>query len=127
MRPEAERWFLQAKEELEVAKVDFQAEKWFASAFWCQQSIEKSLKALFIVKKKESAGTTHSLTFLGRELEVPKEFNTFLKELNQEYYISRYPDATDDIPYKAYNSNQIEEYIEKSEKLILWVEQQLKK
>ena len=52
MRPEVERWFLQSKEELSAAKISFNAGKWFAVAFWCQQAAEKALKALFILKKK---------------------------------------------------------------------------
>lgn len=127
MRPEIERWFLQAVEELDTAKVCFNGRKWFASAFWCQQAAEKALKALYLFKKKESPGTTHSLTFLGRELGVPTEFWNLLRELTKEYYISRYPDATEDVPYKIYTENDAKQYLTLSERLIKWVEQQLKK
>ena len=97
MRPETQRWFLQAKEELEAAKVCFNGQKWFATAFWLQQSTEKALKALFLTIKKESAGTTHSLTFLGREVGVPKEFEIFLRDLTKEYYLSRYKKLNKDL------------------------------
>lgn len=127
MRPEIERWFLQAVEELDTAKVCFNGRKWFAAAFWCQQAAEKALKALYLFKKKESPGTTHSLTFLGRELGVPTEFWNLLRELTKEYYISRYPDATEDVPYKIYTENDAKQYLTLSERLIKWVEQQLKK
>src|SRR3989344_3411614 len=59
--------------------------KWFAVAFWCQQAAEKALKAAFIEKKKESPGTTHSLTFLGRELNIPTELWNSLRDLTKEY------------------------------------------
>lgn len=127
MRPEAERWFLQSKEELETAKISFNNEKWFAAAFWCQQSVEKALKALFLVKKKESPGTTHSLTYLGRELAVPSEYQNLLKDLTTEYYLSRYPDATEDIPYKNYTKEEVQKYLSLAEKMVKWAEQQLKK
>ncbi len=127
MRPEVERWFLQSKEELETAKISFDNKKWFAAAFWCQQSVEKALKALFLVKKKESPGTTHSLTYLGRELAVPSEFQSLLRDLTTEYYLSRYPDATEDVPYKNYSTENVQQYLSLSEKLLKWVELQLKK
>ena len=127
MRPEAERWFLQSEEELETAKVSFKGGKWFAVSFWCQQAAEKSLKALFIVKKKESPGTTHSLTFLGRELNVPREYSNLLRDLTKEYYLSRYPDASEDVPFKAYVKEDAENYLRQCEKLLQWVKSQLKK
>jgi HEPN domain-containing protein len=127
MREEIERWFLQAKEELDTAKISFDSAKWFAAAFWCQQSVEKALKALFLLRKKESAVTTHSLIFLGKEVGVPAEFYEFLRDLTKEYYFSRYPDAGEEVPFKSYNENEVENYLKQSEKLIRWAEQQLKK
>jgi len=126
MRPEVERWFLQSKEELSAAKISFNAGKWFAVAFWCQQAAEKALKALFILKKKESPGTTHSLTYLGRELKIPKDYWGLLRELTKEYYLSRYPDASEDVPYKIYIKEDAENYLKICEKLIKWVESKLK-
>lgn len=127
MRPEVERWFLQSEEEFETAKVCFNGEKWFAVAFWCQQSAEKALKAYYIIKKKESAGTTHSLTFLGRELEVPSEFHNLLRDLTKEYYLSRYPDASEDVPYLIYTKEDAKIYLNLCEKLLKWVKLQLNK
>lgn len=125
MRPEIERWLLQGKEELDTAKASMNAGKWFASAFWSQQAAEKALKALYIFKKKESPGPTHSLTFLGRELDIPKEFYGLLRELTKEYYISRYPDASDDVPYKMYTHDDANSYIKNCESLIKWVESKI--
>lgn len=127
MREEIKRWFLQSKEELETAKISFEAKKWFAVAFWCQQAVEKSLKALYMFQKKESPGTTHSLTFLSRMLKIPQEYASFLAELTKEYYFSRYPDASEDIPYLIYNKEEVEKYLKSTESLLKWVESQLQK
>src|SRR3989338_3573494 len=126
MRPEIERWLLQGKEEADTAKVCIEGKKWFAAAFWSQQAVEKVLKALYIFKKKEASGTTHSLTYLGRELDVPKEYSSLLRDLTKEYYMSRYPDASEDVPYKIYNKEDAEHYFSICMKLIKWVESQLK-
>ena len=127
MRKEIERWFLQSKEEFDAARISFQAKKWFAVAFWCQQAVEKSLKALFMFQKKESPGTTHSLTFLGRECNTPVKYSSFLRNLTKEYYMSRYPDASEDVPSDLYNEQDAKEYMVKSEEFLSWVESQLKK
>lgn len=127
MRTEISRWFEQSKEELSTAQVCFDGGKWFATAFWCQQSAEKALKALYMLKKKESAGTTHSLTFLGRELGIPHDYWPLLRELTKEYYMSRYPDASQDTPYLTYTKADAEHYLNICAKLIKWAESQLQK
>lgn len=127
MRPEIERWLLQAKEELDTADISFQARKWFAVAFWSQQAVEKALKALYLFKKKESPGTTHSLTYLGRELKVPSQYWNFLRDLTKEYYLSRYPDASEDVPYKSYTQEDAQKYLNECRELIKWVGSQLPK
>jgi HEPN domain-containing protein len=127
MRSEINRWFLQSKEEFETAKASYQAKKWFAVAFWCQQAVEKALKAMYMVKKKKSPGTTHSLTFLGRELNLPQKYQNFLRELTKEYYMSRYPDASEDVPFKLYSEQEVEKYLKECEELISWLESAIKK
>lgn len=127
MRAEIERWVLQGKEEFDTAKISFDAKKWFAAAFWCHQAAEKILKALYIYKKKDSPGKTHSLIHLGRELNVPNEYWILLRDLTKEYYMSRYPDASEDVPYMAYTEEDAKNYIKICERLIKWAELQLKK
>ena len=56
-----------------------------------------------------------------------KKFSTILRTLTQEYYLSRYPDASEDVPYKIYHKDEVERYLIFSEEVIIWVEQQLKK
>ncbi len=127
MRKESRHWLLQGKEELDTAKASYEMKKWFAVAFWCQQAVEKVLKATFIEQKKESPGTTHSLTFLGRECGIPQELWNSLRDLTKEYYLSRYPDASEDLPYKMYTKKDAERYIQDSEVIIKWAESQMKK
>lgn len=118
---------MQSEEELSAAEISFNGKKWFATAFWCQQSIEKALKALFMYKKKESPGTTHSLTFLSREVGIPKEYFSLMRELTKEYYLSRYPDASEDVPYLIYTEDEVAKYLELCKGFMKWVKLQLKK
>ena len=41
MREEINNWLKQARKDLEVAEKNFQIKEYYASAFWCQQAVEK--------------------------------------------------------------------------------------
>ena len=125
MRDEILRWIDQADEELSVAKISFDNKKYFAAAFWCQQSLEKFLKALYMFKNKKSPGTTHSLTYLGRETGVSAKYNVFLRNLSSEYFFSRYPDAIEDVPYKTYSEDEINDYLKNTKEIIKWIKSEM--
>jgi len=61
MRKEAKRLVEQAGYELKVAGDNLPLGNYATVAFNCQQAVEKLLKAVFIIKKKEEAPKTHSL------------------------------------------------------------------
>lgn len=85
MREEVKNLLEQARKDLEVAEKNFKINEYYISAFLCQQSIEKALKAFFILKKGKSAGQTHSLIYLAKETGVPREFYSFLGSLTPEF------------------------------------------
>ena len=125
MRKEAELWFLQAEEELDTASISFEAKKWFAVAFWCEQSAEKALKAVYIEKKKLMPQKIHSLTELGKQVSIPSELATMLIHLKKEYMMSRYPDISGDAPYKLYDQKDAERNLDYARKIIKWVRSKL--
>ena len=127
MRRESQLWFEQARKDLEVAKQNLENEAYYLVAFLCQQVVEKSLKAFFIERNKESPGTTHSLIHLASKCGVPEEFFDFLKELAPEFVATRYPDIADESPFKLYSKKKVEGYIEHTEELFTWIEDQMKK
>lgn len=127
MRPETRLWLEQGEKDLEVAKRNHANKDYYVSVFFCQQAVEKSLKALFIEKKKLSAGTTHSLVYLGKEVEVPRKHFSLLQDLAPEFVATRYPDIADEAPYLLYNKQKSENYLERSSELLKWIHQQIKK
>jgi len=50
MKPETKTWLKRAERDLKTAGNSFKSKDYYASSFWCQQSIEKGLKALLIEK-----------------------------------------------------------------------------
>lgn len=127
MRTEIKNWWEQALEDLDTAKVTFENKKYYASVFFCQQAVEKALKALYILRIKESPGTTHSLVFLANRLEIPQEFYSLLKKLTPEFVTTRYPDVVGEVPYRLYDQNIASEFLQESKKMIKWIESQINK
>ncbi len=73
MRKEVGEWWKQALKDFESAEKNLGICEYHITTFLCQQSVEKSLKALYIHKLKDSPGKTHSILYLGREIGIPKE------------------------------------------------------
>jgi len=93
MRKEVKEWWKQALKDLDSAEKNLNIGEFYLTAFLCQQSVEKSLKALYIHKLKESPGATHSLIFLGKEVGIPEGYYSTLRRLSPDFVITRYPDA----------------------------------
>mgnify|MGYP001576392056 CR=1 FL=1 len=125
MREEIRNNWEQSKADLRTAENSLKSGDYYASVFWCQQSIEKALKAYILLYKKESI-FIHSLIKLGRIAEIPKKFYGILKNISPEYYITRYADASGDIPYKLYNKEESMEILNDTKEIIKWINTQIK-
>lgn len=127
MRKEVEEWWKQALKDLESAEKNLRIEEYYLTAFLCQQSVEKALKALYIHKLKESPGATHSLITLGRRVNIPDEYYNVLRRLSPDFVITRYPNAAHAVPYELYDEEIAEERLEISKKVIEWLRKELER
>ena len=127
MRKEIKNLWEQAEKDLEVAGKNFKLKEYYVTAFFCQQSIEKSLKALFRIKKLMDSGKTHSLIYLAEETKIPKKFYSFLRNLTPEFIMTRYPDISEEVPFKLYDKKTTGSYLIKSKELIRWIKNQINK
>ncbi len=125
MRKEVEQWWKQAKRDLLTAQNCNNSGDYYACAFFCQQSVEKALKALFIEKKRASPGTTHSLIYYATELDVPSQFFSFLRRLTPVFVTACCPDAAYGVPYELYDEAIADEILEKSRDVIQWIASQV--
>jgi HEPN domain-containing protein len=129
MRPEIVSWFKQAREDLSTAEVNFVGKKYYAAVFFCQQAMEKGMKAIVLARSKNpmnEAMTSHSLIFIGKEAKIPAEFHTFLRQLSPHYVVSRYPEAGREIPSELYDENIAGDFLKKSKEVMTWIEKQFK-
>jgi HEPN domain-containing protein len=125
MREEILRWWKQAERDLKSAKSALKSADYYVSVFLCQQAAEKALKALVMKEKNEENITSHSLIFLAKTAKLPKTYHTFLRELTPQYVLTRYPDASSELPYELYDKHIATEYLEKTEDILGWIQNRL--
>ncbi|MEK6937675.1 MAG: HEPN domain-containing protein [Nanoarchaeota archaeon] len=125
MREEIEHWWKQAENDLQKAEVLFKSENYDGVAFYSQQATEKALKAVILYLTKEKV-VGHSLFYLGKQAKVPDEFLSELKKLSPQYFLSRYPDASEEIPYELYDHKIAQSFLEIAKKVLEWTKKQLK-
>jgi len=106
MRREVRLWIEAAHEDLVDASDAIQRGRWFRTAFFSQQAVEKALKAMFFVVRREEPPHICTVTELYRLLKevgftLPQELEEQLYILNKYYTITRYPDAANGLPSEA--------------------------
>lgn len=127
MREEIKNWWRQAQRDLKTSENSFKSKDYYASAFWCQQSLEKGIKAYIMFSKRVNNLNFHSLIKLARIAKLPSEFHSFLRTMSPEYYISRYPDASEEIPFELYTKEDIKDMLKKSKDVMKWLKMKIEK
>ncbi len=124
MRAEIENWLKQAESDYSKAKVLLDNNYFDGVAFYSHQATEKALKALFLAKLKESE-RSHSLVYLSKKLNVPKNMLSGIRDLNPEYVIFRYPDIASGVPAENYDEEIVQRHINTANEVIQWVKEQM--
>lgn len=130
MKEITKKWLKYAKGDLEGAEILLKSARsdysFQLSVFHCHQAIEKILKT-FIMEKGKEVKKIHDLITLLKDsgLDLPKEFQKYLEELNPHYQPTRYPD----IPYKGpilrYNKEIARHHFNKTKEIFSWLEKKL--
>jgi HEPN domain-containing protein len=116
------RWVDQAEADLKTARDCLEDGNYYASAFFAQQSAEKSLKG-FLYSKGFRAIITHSVVdLLFEAAKFEKTFEKlvdFGKELDKHYIGSRYPNFyPSGAPYRYYTRGDAERCISYAELIL---------
>ncbi len=91
MREETTEWLASAAEDLDAAKVLYDAAHYHAMALHAQQSVEKALKGLLVERTGELPARTHDLRRIGTEVGIPADMLVRLVEMYAYYLAGRYP------------------------------------
>jgi HEPN domain-containing protein len=122
---EADRWWRQARSDLEFLPVALQAGKYDTCCFLAQQTAEKALKA-YLFHQGEELIFTHSIFKLcDMAAQYAIEFAALkerIKLLDFYYVEARYPNALEDvIPAEFYSERDAEQAIEMVEATVTLV------
>ncbi len=95
MKEETKQWVEQAEIDLTTAKHSLSSKDYYAASFWCQQAVEKALKALCI-EKTNSFPKIHDLVRLGKLAGINEALLKNCERLAFVYIDTRYPTFTQD-------------------------------
>lgn len=98
---------------MEDALEAFNRGRWFRVAFFSQQAVEKALKALFFIVRREEPPKVHSVTELYSMLRengfrLREDLESSLYVLNKYYTVTRYPDAANGLPSESVDKYEAE-------------------
>ena len=120
MKRETRLWLKYAKEDFENMQIMWNAYRYNSTAFFCQQVLEKIMKAVIIEFANRRPPKIHDLLRLKKEgsLILPKKWEKILKLLTRHYYLVRYPDMV-----KAYTSSRkkMEPVIAETKEIYQWI------
>jgi HEPN domain-containing protein len=120
MREEVKSWWNLALDDLDKADILYRNKKYDGAAFYCQQSVEKALKAL-LLKKVKKIRKIHDLVALGIDAELPENLLNAVKELTMAYIYSRYPDVKQEMNLKEKTTH----LLKISKEVLEWVKEKL--
>ncbi|MEW5760132.1 MAG: HEPN domain-containing protein [Candidatus Thermoplasmatota archaeon] len=120
MREEVEKWLEKAKRDLFASEINLNERLYEVSAFLSHQTVEKGLKALYILKFKK-LWKTHDLKQLADRVNVPNKIIKICDALNPHYVETRYPIDVD------YNREMAEVALNNAKEVIKWVEKKIKR
>jgi len=122
MRREAELWIRSAEDDVFDAKLSHSHKRYFRTAFFAQQAVEKVLRAMFFVLKREEPPKLHTVTELYKlltpEFKLPAELEEQLYILNKYYTVSRYPDAANGLPSESVDRIEAERALKIAEEVL---------
>jgi HEPN domain-containing protein len=125
LRPEATLWLRLSDTDLRTAGRLLDIGIHYASVFFAQQSAEKALKALWIVKKAELAPRTHNLVMLARELGGDESLVEAAAELTPEYVLTRYVTPEVALPDELYSEQSARLHLAAAQAIRDWVASQV--
>jgi len=116
-------WLKQSTKDFEVAKKNYLNKDYYVVAFFCQQAVEKALKALSI-KKNKTILKIHDLVKLAREVQASLEIIEKCSKITPVYFEVRYPES-DELPADKVNKREADELLLLSEEVIQWVKKNI--
>ncbi len=132
VRREVDLWLKAAYEDLVDAEDALDRKRWFRAAFFAQQAVEKALKALFFIVRREEPPKIHTVTELyellkERDFGLPGDIEEQLFIFNKYYTVTRYPDAANGLPSESVDRIEGERAVRLAKMVISFAERYIRK
>ena len=126
MRSETKLWLRLAHDDFQNTLLLWENRRYGATVFFCQQAVEKILKAYIVEFKKKVPSKTHRVEVLVKEsgLNLEEIDSPDVAELSKAYIRVRYPDLS-----KTYyrRRDKVEPLVKIGKEVYLWVKNKFKK
>jgi HEPN domain-containing protein len=123
-------WIELSDYDMKTASVMLNGERFLYVGFMVHQSIEKILKAYYIMKYNETPPFSHRLSLLAKRASIyeflseeQKDFMDLIEPLNIE---ARYP-SNKELLIKSLTENRCQDILKKAEEFQVWIKQKLLK
>jgi HEPN domain-containing protein len=129
MKPKAQNWIELSDEDEEVAGHLYFKKKYLHCLFFCQQAVEKALKAVYYEKYSRTPPRKHDLIVLAEAADIFSELDDPKKDLfvllSQYYIESRYAEDLEKI--KKHCTQEVTEGIlKRTGDALIWLKSKLK-
>jgi HEPN domain-containing protein len=119
-------WETGSTYDLETAQALFERDRYPYCLYFCHLALEKLLKALWVLQRKEHPPRMHNLVFLAEKAsaELDGTVLDFLAELNEFNLEARYPDLKRTLYLKADQKYTLY-YLDKTREILNWLSRRL--
>lgn len=122
---EIDIWYRIAAEDVVTARYLHEGGIYHTAIFWCQQAVEKGLKALYMAERSQMFPLTHALLKLADATSFPRDRFDFLRELATKYTETRYPIFPTEPPSEMYDAPYSLSIIQQTEECLKWIQDRL--
>lgn len=121
---EEKNWIKQAEADIKTSEHSLKSKDYYASIFWAQQAVEKSLKAV-IIKHLKKLIKSHDLIFLAKSAKLPEDLLNKVQLFSGVYIETRYGVLEDDLPYEKFKEKDSSEFLKISKEVLKWSKKEI--
>ncbi len=119
-------WVQQAAHDLEAAEKNLSMSIYDYCLIGCEQAVEKILKAFYLKITGKEPPHIHVLEELVEKVDLQNELADLIVELDDYYFLVRYPGFSDEVPYQQCSEEDAKSGLEKTKKIFNIIQQKLK-
>ncbi|MBD3298520.1 MAG: HEPN domain-containing protein [candidate division Zixibacteria bacterium] len=122
MVPTYQQWVEKAQYDLGTAQAMLDTGRYIYVLFFCQQAVEKMLKAIIAKRTDEMPPRIHKLVRLAEKtgIDIDEDRMRFLGVLSSYYVQSRHPEEMDDLLEQA-SSQVAQDVLRKTQDMLTWL------